>query len=58
MKGSREIIDLFGYPGVSEEKWLVLGLGDGFKNPEIIDMRVLGFSHKQIEKLLIQLGAE
>ena len=51
----------FLYPGVSKDKNnLVLGLGNGFKNPEIIEMMVFGFSfpHKQIEKLLIQIEAE
>ena len=30
---------------------LVWGLRDTFKDPEIIEMRVLGFSRKQIERL-------
>ena len=29
-----------------------------FKNPEIIEMNVFGFSHKQIDKLLYQIEAE
>ena len=28
--------------------WLVSGLGAEFKNPEILEMRVVGFSHKQM----------
>ena len=36
---------------------MVLGLGDEFKNPEIIEMRSFGLSHKQIEKL-VQNGPE
>ena len=35
-----------------------LGLGGVFKNPEIIEMRSLGLSHKQIEILLYQIEAE
>ena len=34
---------------------LVLGLGDGFKNPEIMEMMLFGFSHRRIEKLLDQI---
>ena len=37
---------------------LVLGLGDGFKNPEMIEMRSFGFCHKQIEILLYRIEAE
>ena len=36
-----------------EVSW-VLGLKDTSKNPEIMKMRVLGFSRKQLEKLLAQ----
>ena len=36
----------------------VLGLGDGLKNPEIMEMRVFGFSNKQVEILLDQIEAE
>ena len=39
-------------------KKLVLGLGDGFKNPEIIEMKIFGHSHKQIGVLLYQIEAE
>ena len=37
---------------------LVWGLGDTFKNPGIIEVMVLRFSHKQIEKLCVQIEAE
>ena len=40
-----------------KNNWFWGGL-DTSKNPEIIEMRVLGFSHEQIEKLLTQNGAE
>ena len=36
---------------LQKRKWLVLGLGGTSENPEIKEMRLLGFSHKQIEKL-------
>ena len=43
-----------------EVSWgiLVSGLGDTSENPEIIEMKVFGFSHKQIEKLLVLNEAE
>ena len=44
-------LDYVQYPGVSRSKQLVFGLGDTSENPEIIEMMVSGFSHKQIEKL-------
>ena len=34
------------------------GLRDTSQSPEIMNMRVLGFSHKQIEKLLDRNEAE
>ena len=34
---------------VSRKTKLVLGAGDTSSNPEIIEMRVFGFSHEQIE---------
>ena len=37
---------------------LVLGARGTFKSPEIIEMSICGLSHKQIEKLLIQIEAE
>ena len=37
---------------------MVLGGSDGFKNPEIIQMRSFGLSHKQIDILLYQSEAE
>ena len=42
------------------QKIKIVGLGrkDTFENPEIIEMRVSGFSHNQIEKLLVQSEAE
>ena len=33
-------------------------LGDGFKNPEIIEMKGFGLSHEQIKILLYQIEAE
>ena len=42
------------YSGVSKDKsYCFLDLVDTSENPEIIDMRVSGFSYKQIEKLWI-----
>ena len=49
---------LFGYPGVSKDKKVGLGGLDMSKNLEIIEMKVFGLSHKQIEKLLYQIEAE
>ena len=48
------------YPGVSKDKnsWFVWGGLDTSENPEIIELRSFGFSHKQIEKLLDQIEAE
>ena len=37
---------------------LVLGLGDGFKNQEIMKMRVSGLSSNEIGILLHQIEAE
>ena len=37
---------------------LVLGLGDGFKNAEIMELSVLGFSNNEIGNLLYQSGAD
>ena len=48
----------FRCPDVSKDKKLVLGLGDGFKNPEIMEFAVLGFSNNEIRILLYQYGAE
>ena len=51
--------DFFRYLGGSkDQKHLVLGAGDTSKSFEIIEMRALRFSHKQIEKLLDQIEAE
>ena len=46
-------------PGVCNDKnnWFWVGL-DTSQIPEIIEMRVYGLSHKQIEKLLHQIDAE
>ena len=53
-------LDLFRYPGVSKNKksWFWGGGLDMSKNPEIIEMWSLGFSHKQIDKLIYQIEAE
>ena len=42
-------------PGVSK-----VGFGglDTSRNPEIIEMRIFGLSHKQIEKILYQIEPE
>ena len=46
---------VFMCPGVSKDK---LGLGHGFKNPEVIEMRSFGLSHKEIKISLYQIEAE
>ena len=38
-----------GRPGVSKDKKLVLELGDTSKKNEVIEMKNVGLSHKQIE---------
>ena len=43
--------DYLGYLGSPKIKMLVLRLGDTSPNPEIIEMRSFGLSHKQIEKI-------
>ena len=52
-------LDFLRCPGVSKDKhsWF-LGARDASRNPETIEMKVGGLSHKQLEKLLDQIEAE
>ena len=66
---TREIVSLKVVPGfflmfvrcagLSKDRnnWFLGGLGTS-KNPEIIEIRGFGFSHKQIDNVLDQIGEE
>ena len=53
LKMNRDILELFEISWVSRDKRNWFGESGTSINPEIMKMMVLGFSHKQIEKLLI-----
>ena len=46
------------YPGVSKDEIIGFGSRGHVQNPEIMEMRVFGFSHKQIEQFWNQIEAE
>ena len=45
-------------PGVSKKKMLVLGLGGGFKSPEIMGFGDFYFKNDEVGILLYQSGAD
>ena len=45
------LLDFLKCPGSPKIKIMVWGARDASQSPEIIEMRLLGFSHKQVEKL-------